>query len=655
MTAMATISERLAEAVRHHQAGRLGEAERIYREILQADANQPDALHLLGVIAHQSGQHEAAVALIGRAVGLKPDAAAYHGNLSAACKAAGRHAEAVGHARRALELQPDYAEAHNNLGAALKELDELDEAEAQYRRALEIKPNYADALGNLANLLRGRSDWDEAVEYYRRAIAVNPRHAGVHKGLGKALLELGRVDEAIACGRRALAIDPKLPGGRVALGVALQRKNLLDEAVECFRRAVADDPNDADAQTNLGVALHDQGHDVEAMAHCRRAVEIAPDNEKARGNLAGLLQERGQLDEALVHMRKAVALNPAGGQSLVNLANSRKYSQADAAEIDRMEALLAEGDLPAESRMYLHFALGKIHDDCRSWDRAFAHFREANRLADVRFNERAVRDHLEALIETCDRALLAKGAQLGCKSELPVFIVGMPRSATTLVEQILASHPRVFGAGELTEIAKISRAVQSDLPFPRCLADLDRQRASKLADGYLRRLRELGGQADRVTDKMPTNFWHLGLVALLWPNARVIHCRRDPLDVCLSCYFQNFRGRLAFAYDLHDLGVYYGLYERLMDHWRRVLPLAMFELDYEDLLSNQELVSRDLVEFCGLDWDPACLEFHTSRRVVRTASNWQVRQPLFTSSLRRWKNYEKHLAPLKEAMGTSWE
>jgi hypothetical protein len=154
-------------------------------------------------------------------------------------------------------------------------------------------------------------------------------------------------------------------------------------------------------------------------------------------------------------------------------------------------------------------------------------------------------------------------------------------------------------------------------------------------------------------DKMPTNFWHLGLIALLLPKARVIHCRRDPLDVCLSCYFQNFRGRLPFAYDLHDLGVYYRLYERLMDQWRRVLPLEMFEVDYEELLSNQELVSRDLVEFCGLAWDPACLEFHKSRRVVRTASNWQVRQPLFTSSLRRWKNYEQHLAPLKEALGRS--
>ena len=654
---MATIPERLAAAVKHHEAGRLGEAERIYRAILRADPNHPDALHLLGVIAHQSGKHEAAIELIARAVERKGDVAGYHSNLAAACKAAGQDAEAARHARRAIELQPDYAEAHNNLGAALRELGRLAEAEAHYRRAVEIKPDYADALSNLANLLRGRGDLDEAVRFYRRAVAIHPRHAATYSGLGKALLERGEVDKAIECQRRALAIDPKLRGGRTALGVALQRKGLLDEAVVCFRQAVADDPTDADARTNLGVALHDQGNDVEALEHCRRAVEMAPDHDKAHGNLAGLLQERGQLDEAIVHLRKAVELDPAGGQSLVNLANSRKYTEADRAEIDRMEALLAEGNLPQESRMFLHFALGKIHDDCKSWDRAFAHFREANRLADVQFDEEAVRDHLEATIETCDRALLAEGAELGRESDLPVFIVGMPRSATTLVEQILASHPRVFGAGELMDIARMSRTVRpatrSSLPQPRCLVDLDGDTAGRLADAYLRRLRELGGDAARVTDKMPTNFWHLGLIALLLPKAKVIHCRRDPLDVCLSCYFQSFRSRLAFAYDLHSLGVYYRFYERLMAHWREALPLAMFEIDYEDLLGDPELVSRDLVEFCGLEWDAACLDFHKNPRVVRTASNWQVRQPIFTSSLRRWKHYEKHLGPLTEALGQS--
>jgi hypothetical protein len=264
-----------------------------------------------------------------------------------------------------------------------------------------------------------------------------------------------------------------------------------------------------------------------------------------------------------------------------------------------------------------------------------------------------------ALIDTCTRTLLERGGELGVSSELPVFIVGMPRSGTSLVEQILASHPSVMGAGELRDIGRCAERLKTRLnsteDYPACLVELDQETASELAEQYLERLKSICTDEIRVTDKMPGNFLRLGLVAMLLPGARVIHCRRHPLDVCLSCYFQDFirRSGLSYAFDLQNLGEYHTQYAKLMEHWRHVLPLRLLEVDYEQLVDEPEKMSRHLVEFCGLPWDPACLEYHKTQRNVWTASSWQVRQPIYTQSVGRWKHYETYLQPLKNALGWS--
>jgi len=302
----------------------------------------------------------------------------------------------------------------------------------------------------------------------------------------------------------------------------------------------------------------------------------------------------------------------------------------------------------------LNFALAKAFNDCGHWDRAFDHYHRGNRLADVAFDPAASLAYVKAMIDTFTPEMLAARSSFGRESSRPVFIVGMPRSGTTLVEQIVASHPQVTGAGELDDLRVLGFEVpslsKSPQPYPRCMADIDRQLATGLADRYLARLHAIDPNARRVTDKMPQNFLYLGLIGMLLPEARVIHCRRHPLDVCLSCYFVNFTQRLSFAYDLNSLGVYYRHYEMLMDHWRRVRPAAMLEVDYEGLVADQEGVSRRLIEFCGLDWHPACLSFHKNRRPVETASSWQVRRPIYSGSVQRWKHYEKYLDPLKEAL-----
>ncbi len=262
-----------------------------------------------------------------------------------------------------------------------------------------------------------------------------------------------------------------------------------------------------------------------------------------------------------------------------------------------------------------------------------------------------------ALIEAFSEGFFVQKDFYGSDSDRPIFIIGMPRSGTTLIEQIIASHPDVAGAGELIDVDLLTTALTRIYPesggYPGCASKLDKNVAAELADSYLGRLLSLSKSAARVIDKMPMNYLHLGLLAVLFPSAHIIHCRREPMDVCLSCYFQYFAPQLSYSFGLEDLGFAYRRYERLMMHWRKVLPVPVFDVQYEELVSNQESVSRKLIDFCGLEWNTSCLAFNESKRLVKTASSWQVRQPIYATSIGRWKRYEKHLTPLKEALGSN--
>ena len=261
------------------------------------------------------------------------------------------------------------------------------------------------------------------------------------------------------------------------------------------------------------------------------------------------------------------------------------------------------------------------------------------------------------MIAIFDKRLFSRRQGFGSESQAPVFIVGMPRSGTTLIEQVLASHPRVFGAGELDQISHLVNAISAEIsgapPYPDSAADLDALTACRLGESYVSYIGRLSDGSDRVTDKMPGNFMHLGFIALLLPGARIIHSKRSPIDTCLSCYFQHFTQPMPFAGDLTNLGTYYQGYERIMTHWRNVLPLPMLEVDYEEMVGDHETMCRRIVEFSGLEWDEACLQFHKTERTVKTASTWQVRQPLYTTSVARWRHYEAFLGPLKKALGES--
>jgi hypothetical protein len=328
-----------------------------------------------------------------------------------------------------------------------------------------------------------------------------------------------------------------------------------------------------------------------------------------------------------------------------------------------MRAVLRRPGLPPGDAVVLHFGLANLRQRAGDYDAAFDHFRQGNAIrrglfekTGTAFDPAAHRRRIDWLIRTFTPEYFRQVEGVGVGDESPVFIVGMPRSGTTLVEQILSQHPQVFGAGELRDIDRLAEELTGPIMAAggdgAALARLARQKGQDLAQRHLQRLIQLGGGAVRVLDKMPINFLHLGLIATLFPRARVLHCRRDPLDTCVSCYCQYFHA-LNFTWDLADLGNYYRQYERLMAHWQTTLPLRLLDVSYEELVNNQEAVSRRLVDFCGLDWDERCLAFYESRRPVHTQSTLQVRRPMYASSVGRWKRYEKHLQPLQDALTDS--
>ena len=627
---MSTIAQRLARAMQLHEAGQLDQADVLYRGILQESPQNPHAIHLLGVLAHQAGRNTEAVEQIQHALAIHGPHPVFLSNLAAVYLDLGRLDEVVTAAREAVRLQPNLANAHNNLGVALMRQAKYDEAAAAFGEALRYQPLYVDARCNLAAIYHRQGKLRDALTLLQETVRFAPSHAQVQNDLGGALLALDQTEQAVPYFREAIRLRPMFAEAHSNLGLAMRELGRIEESMECFRASIGLNPNYPGAHDNLAYTLEFQGKVDEARSEFEEALRLDPNNARALAGLTGLT----------IH----------------------GHHRLEPADVERMTALAARDDLSLDDRGRLHFALARLRDKAGAPDDAFDHYRRGNELRKeyvrcrgVAFHPDGHRQAVDRLIEAFSPAYFTRVASFGVDSQLPIFVVGMMRSGTTLAEQILASHPRVHGAGELREIGNLTSTLPQRLRakagYPESIAQLDADAVRALAEEHLRSLRERGGAAERVVDKMPFNFLHLGMVATLFPRAKIVHCRRDAVDTCLSCYFQNFGEPHGFTLDLAHLGAYYREYERLMVHWLEVLPIPIFDLCYEELTADQEAVSRRLISFCGLDWDDRCLRFNETERAVRTASNLQVRKPMYRSAVGRWKRYEAHLGPLLEALG----
>jgi tetratricopeptide (TPR) repeat protein len=616
-------------------------------ELLPDDA---EAQANLGAALLEAGQYPEAVRSLQRALVLKPDYADAHSNLGNAWRSQHRFAEAVSSYRAAIACAPEHAALHLNLGHALRALGSHEDALSSYRRALELNPVLLEAHNDLGNALRALGRPEEAVASYRSALSHDPDNAEILTNLAQALLAFGRIDESIATVRRALALKPQLAPAHSTLGDVMLKLSRLREASESYARALEIQPDLLDALNNLAVALRLQGRTEQAELTCRKALAIYPRSAALLAVLADAYADRGEFALAEDAFRRALTVDPGLPQAWAGIAHLRRMSSADA-EWLAGALRLADSRLAADKEIPLRYAIGKYFDDVGEFDQAFAQFQRANELT------RALRPGhdrqrwakaVDELIALFSGDWLRQVRGHGLDSRLPVFIVGMPRSGTSLAEQILASHPEMHGAGELSFWNEAARSwlAQGGGIVPGAAV-------GQFAHEYLGLLTSVAPEALRVIDKMPGNVLHMGLIHAALPNARIIHMRRDPVDTCLSIYFQDFQSAHSYANDLADVADYYRQYLRLMEHWQSILPReAMLTVQYESLVEEQEAWSRRMVEFIGLPWDARCLDFHATRRSVTTASKWQVRQRASRQSVQRWRNYERHLGPLSALAST---
>lgn len=633
------------------------QAEAAFRDALRLKPDYPEALHNLGIILTELNRLDEAADCYEKALNLAP-AAPSHYNLGNLYLRRRQYEPAAEQFRRALALAPGQAEAHARLGATLGYLARYDEAEAALGEALRLKPDLAAAHGNLAAVLSAQQRHGEAVAHYRDALRLAPG-ATAHYRLASALARQLENDEAIEHYRQVLSLAPDHTDALNDLGNVYRQQGRYCLAEECYRRVLDINPDYLQAHINLGAVLLDTGRPAEALASYRRVLELAPETRKAVIGEANAHEKLGDIERARSLLQPFIDAGDIDPDvALAFCALCRPLGRCGEAAALVRELLERRGEsMDAHDRCLLHFALGRLLDAAADYTGAFAHFSRGNALADQYFDPDRHRRYVDELISTYSAAFMNHAPRARNSSRRPVFIVGMLRSGTSLVEQILATHPDVCGAGELEEVDHIAAELPgllgaADDPYPGCVSRLTEDLCEQLAARYLAHLStRCPGDTARVTDKMPGNFLHLGLIAQLFPRARIIHCMRDPLDTCLSCFFQHFGRGLSYTNSLTHVGLFYREYRRLMAHWKTVIDLPVLEVRYEDLVSSQEPVTRTLLEFCGLNWDPRCLRFHESRRVVATASYDQVRQPLYDRSVGRWRHYQRELAPLTAALG----
>ena len=592
--------------------GRAREAVPLYERALERNPRLPEALNNLGNALQELGDCTRAVGCYRQVLALNPDDAEANANLGNSLRQLGQLEEALGCTRRAVALNPAADVAHNNLGLVLAALARPGEAVASFRRAVELNPRFVQGLHNLGNALCDTGDYARALDAYRRAADLEPQRADSHWHLGRTLYELGELAESIVSYRRALALQPEHAHAQLGLATALRLEGGLEEAQSLCRALLASEPGHVGALALLG----------DLSADC------------------------GEFGEAQALFQRALVSDASSAAVLCSIAAQRKMTAADGAWLEAAAKALAK-PMPLGHEIGLHYALGKYHDDLGRYPEAFAEYRRANELSGrhgASYDRVGFERQVDLIIATFDGAFLSAAHPGASTSELPVFVVGMPRSGTTLAEQILASHAQAFGAGEVRFWERAAELFEG----AGSRAEARRSVLTDLARDYLARISERSGSAQRVIDKMPTNFLHAGLIHAAFPRARIVHMQRHPLDTCLSLHFQNFGDRQPHARDLDSLAHYYRQYVRVTDHWRAVLaPTTLLEVPYEALVANQEHWTRTMLEFIGLPWDERCLEFHRTERVVITASRWQVRQKINSGSIGRWRNYEAYLTPLR--------
>lgn len=696
------LQQKLQECHQALEAGRLGVASRMLPELRQQLPANGDVRQLEGILAHRRGKNEHAVERLKEAIDLDPNKVEYYSNLAVIYRAMDRPDDARDALNEAISRDPGSAVTHRNFGNILSDLGEFAEAAQQYRRSLELRPQHTETWLNYMFALARNGDLQQAVEQLAEAEATGIERMQAAQQVGQWLLQRARGGDAVAFFADALQFDEEDVTSLLGMASGLMQAERPNDAEFFLDKVLETEPDNVLAINHKATiaALRDRYEDARELLE--RCVELQPRAPKFYADLAGIMFRLDRIEDAERLCRTALEMNPElpGAHSILatiertrgNFEASLRHAEKvigktsqegglfssiyavkkDVSEEDDVATILArlqsQETTSKKDLMAYNYTLGELFDQLKSPERAIFYFKAANELRRIDLRTQGHVYSREQDIKLIDlniqiftQEYFEARADQGNPSERPVFIVGMPRSGTTLTEQIISSHPAVHGAGELAKVPDLQREVTREfaeqnvqLGYPGWMTKLDAGRIGELAEAYLEHIGELAGDEPlRVTDKMPHNFMNLGLIAVMFPNARVIHCKRDPVDTCLSCFRQNFAMPHAYSTNLGTVGHHYRQYQRLMAHWREVLPIEFYEVQYEELVGDQERISRELIDFCGLEWDDACLRFNEQKRNVKTASVWQVRQPIYKKSVKKWKPYEPYIGELLEELGIS--
>lgn len=687
-----SVSDAVAAAGRLCTAGRYDRAENICRQIIKARPGNADAHNILGAVLHRKGKSDEAVKAVRRAIELDRGAANYYSNLGEMERTRGELDAAETALSRAVQLDPSSAQAFNNLGIVYYDKHDFKKSAESYRKSLAIDPNYAEAHNNLGNAFRAQGKFDEAIAEYERAIEARENYPEAYNNMGTVFRDMGKFEEAELSYRRSIALRPNYIEAMNHLGALLVAQERYDEGLRILGDVLKIQPEDVDTLVNVarahlargayvmaaraagmalekdpdnvealciaGEAAHDLDKYSESIARFERALELKPDNIEVLNHYGIALKSVGRLEDARNAFLKALEVMPAAMGTYSNIVDLEKFTE-DHKLFKAMERIWSNVKDPEDVRFTaLHFALGKAYDDIGDYDKAFFHVSKGAKFkrAALTYDEKEVFKFYDDIMRIYGPEYFEKRTFPGNPTHVPIFIVGMPRSGSTLTEQIVSSHPKVFGAGEIKTLSLCLGHIRQKFPslpkFPAMAEALKPSHLTTISNGYLKVLVQMSDSAERVTDKLLTNYFFAGLINTLFPNAKFIHTKRNPVDTCLSSYTKLYKDDMPHSYDLSELGRYYRKYEEIMAHWHKVLPPGvLMDVQYEELIADPETHARRIVEFCGLEWDPICLKFHESDRPVKTASVSQVRKPIYGTSVERWRRYGKNLNPLLESLG----
>jgi Tfp pilus assembly protein PilF len=606
----------VAKGYKLHEAGKIREAEAFYRQSLNKNPNNADTNNVYGLLCIQTNRFEAATKLI----------------------------------RKALITQPDNPQSHYNLAIAFNALEDGDKAEEHFREAISLAPGNFAALNSLAVILRRQGKLADAVDKLKTTLQINPFYAEAHCNLGITFQDMGEENRAGSSFKRAIEISPGMVEAHNGLAEVLIDQGQLEDAMLSVRQALKINPDYSEAHNTLGIVLNKKGKTEDAISSFKSAAELSSTNAEALVNLGVTLEQSGDLQQATESYQRAIKTNPNFSKAWYLLAHLKNHTSSED-EISAALALFQNEKTSAASKADLAFALACAHESRQQYGDSFNYLQQGHQLKKKKlpFNLSKETRYFQSLKDIFNADFFNKHATITKLEQSVVFIVGMPRSGTSLTEQILASHTSAHGAGELSLIANTRKEIAkvTGRSFPQNCKLLDDADMEMLGLSYIRELIEQSPESEVITDTNPMNFLYVGLIAALLPNARIINCVRNPMDNCLSIFKHLLAEAHAYSHDLEDLGAYFNLYRDLMKHWHETLPGRIYDLPYETLVAESEAEIRKLLEFCELPFEENCLQFHETSRVVRTPSASQVRQPLYTDTINLWERYEQQLKPLQ--------